>query len=98
MNKDIYELIEYSKEGILSKNIHKDNKSDITLFCMAKDAEMSEHTSTRQGFIYVLEGEGIFNLQGNKINMKKGTFIIMNKNAKHSLSVNKNLSFILILI
>ncbi|MFA4952751.1 MAG: cupin domain-containing protein [Candidatus Pacearchaeota archaeon] len=98
MNKNIYELIEYPKEGILSKNIHKDNKSDVTLFCMTKDAEMLEHTSTREGFIYVLEGEGIFNLEGKDIKMKKGTLIIMNKNEKHSLGANKNLSFLLTLI
>ena len=98
MNKDIYDLIEYPKEGILSKSIYKNNKSDVTLFCMAKDAKMSEHTSTRQGFVYVLEGEGVFNLHGNKINMKEGTFIVMNKNAKHSLIANKNLSFLLTLI
>lgn len=98
MNKNLNDLIEYSKEGILSKSIHKDNKSDVTLFCMSKGTKISEHTSTRMGFIHVLEGEGIFNLEGKSIKMKRGIFIIMNKNAKHSLNADKDLSFLLTLI
>ena len=47
----IKELIEYPKSGILSKELSKTAKSNITLFCMAKGTELSEHTSTKEGFI-----------------------------------------------
>ncbi len=98
MNRNINELVEYSSKGILSKSIHKDNKSDVTLFCMSKGTELLEHTSAKSGFVYVLEGNGIFNLEGKDIKMKKGVLIFMNKNAKHSLRADKDLSFLLTLI
>lgn len=97
-SKDIKQLIEYSKDGVLSKVITKDNRLDITLFCMAMDTEISEHTSTKQGIVYVLEGKGIFNLEGKKIEMLPGIIILMKENAIHSLKAFENTSFLLILV
>ncbi len=95
MNQNLKELIEYPKSGILSKSLVKGE--NVTLFCMAKDGCMEEHTSTKKGFIYVLEGQGIFTLEDKKIKMEAGKFIFMGKNAVHSLKASKKTSFILIL-
>ena len=95
MTEKINELIEYSKKGILSKEIVKNDKLNITLFCMAEGTEMSEHTSTKPGTVYVVEGAGIFNLEGKDILMAPGVFIYMEENSVHSIKANKNTSFIL---
>lgn len=95
MNKNIKNLIEYPKEGILSKEIGKNDKIDVSLFCMVKNTEIGKHTSTKQGFIYVIKGKGIFNLEGKNIKMLPGTFIFMKKNAVHSLKVEENTAFML---
>ena len=97
MNKNIKELIEYPKEGILSKKIIKTDKADITLFCMAKGTEIEEHTSTKTGFVYILEGKGIFNLEDKDIKMEEGVFIFMKENAVHSLKAEENTAFLLVL-
>lgn len=94
----IHELIEYPSKGILSKNIIKGEQLDITLFCMAKGTEISEHTSTKQGFIYVVEGKGSFNLAGKDIVMAPGVLIDMKKNVVHSLQADENTSFMLVLV
>ena len=98
MDKNIIDMIEYPREGVLSKEIYKDKKSNVSLFCMAKNTDISEHTSTRMGFVYVIEGNGIFNLEGKDIIMKKGVLINMKENAKHSLKAIENTSFLLTLI
>ena len=90
-------MIEYPKQGVLSKEILREKRINCTLFCMAFGTEISEHTSTRQGIVYVIEGKGIFNLQGKNIEMKEGIFIYMEKNAIHSLKAEENTSFLLIL-
>ena len=92
--KNINPLIEYPREGILSKELVK-GKNNVTLFCMSKGSEMGEHTSTKEGFIYVIEGKGIFNLKGKKISMSNGILINMNKNDIHSLKAEENTSFLL---
>ncbi|MFH1590338.1 MAG: cupin domain-containing protein [archaeon] len=96
-NKNITEMIEYPKQGILSKDIKKEGLN-ITLFCMAKGTDISEHTSTKQGMVYVIEGKGIFNLEGKDIEMKKGVLIYMKENAVHSLKAEENTSFLLVLM
>ena len=95
MNKNIKELIEYPQEGILSKEITKEGKQDVGLFCMVKGTEIDKHTSTKQGFVYVVEGNGVFNLEGKDIKMLPGVFIFMKENAVHSLKAEENTSFIL---
>ncbi len=97
MDKEIKKLIEYPEKGILSKDIVKNNKLDITLFCMAKGTEISDHTSTKEGFVYIIEGDGIFNLEGKDIQMSSGVFVYMKENAIHSLKALDNTTFILVL-
>ena len=93
--KNIDKLIDYSKDGILSKVLINTKKNNITLFCMAKGTEISEHTSTKEGFIFVVEGKGTFNLEGEDIEMSPGIFIFMQKNAVHSVKAKENMTFIL---
>ena len=98
MNKserNIHELITYSQGGILSKELVKTGKLNITLFSMAKSTELTEHTSTKEGSVYVIEGNGTFTLEGEKIPMNPGVFIYMKKNAVHALKAKENTSFIL---
>lgn len=97
MKDNILKMIEYPGEGILTKQVVSEEKHDVTLFCMAKNSSISEHTSKRSGFIYVIEGDGVFVLEGKKIKMKPGVFIFMKENATHSLSVKLNTSFLLLL-
>lgn len=98
MIEKINEFIKYSKKGILSKEMVKNGKLNVTLFCLAKGTEMSEHTSTKQGFVYVLEGKGNFNLKGEDILMTAGVFIYMKANSVHSLRADENTSFLLVLV
>jgi quercetin dioxygenase-like cupin family protein len=95
MDKNIKQMIEYPKEGVLSKEIIKDKKLNVTLFCMAKNTEISEHTSTKSGTVYIIEGKGIFTLDGKEIIMKEGVLIHMKENAIHKLKAIENTSFLL---
>lgn len=98
MDKRINDLIAYSEGGILSKTVEKTEKMDVTLFCMAAGTDISEHTSRKQGFVYVVEGDGVFNLEGKEIRMMPGTFIYMREDAVHWLKAKENTSFILALV
>ena len=95
---NVKKLIEYSKGGILSKELEKKGKINLTLFCMAVGTEISDHTSTKEGFVYVLEGNGIFNLENKKIEMTENILIPLRKNVVHSLKVKEDTSFLLFLI
>lgn len=94
---DFKKLIKYSEKGILSKELEIGEEINLTLFCMGKGTEISDHTSTKNGFIYVIEGKGIFNLKGKEIKMLPNVLISFKKKAIHSLKVEKDTSFLLFL-
>lgn len=93
----IKDYIEYPASGILSKVLLKDDNCQYTLFCLAEGTEISEHTASRNATVNVLEGEGLFILEGKKITLTHGVFIVMPSNAPHSLHAHTNLSFLLTL-
>jgi len=97
-NVNLKEIIEYPRGGVLSKELSRGKGLNATLFCMANGTKISEHTATKPGFVYVIEGKGVFNIMGKKIAMLPGTFIRMEKNAVHSLRADENTSFILLLL
>ncbi len=98
INRDILDMIEYPKEGILSKELIRTENMNVDLFCMTSGKEISEHTSSKEGIVYVLEGKGKFVLEGKDIEMKPGVFIYITANAKHSLKAKEDTSFILVLM
>lgn len=96
--QNLNDLIDYSAGGIVSRELIKTAQNDVTLFCLAAKTAIAEHTATREGFVYVVEGNGSFNLAGEEIPMKPGTLIPMAENAVHSLKAEEDTAFILTLI
>jgi nitric oxide dioxygenase len=97
MMYDLAKMMEFPREGIFSKVIVKTDVANCTLMCLAKGSDISEHTSSREAAVTVLEGTGTFNLNGKKIKMKPGVLIFMPKHAPHSLSAKENLAILLTL-
>lgn len=93
--ENLEEVMKFSEKGIFSKVLAKTNISNHTLLCLAKGADMSEHTSTREAAVTVLKGKGTFILRRKKIKMRPGVFIFMPKNAPHSLSADEDLAILL---
>jgi quercetin dioxygenase-like cupin family protein len=91
------ERIEYPAGGVLSKVILKDNNCQYTLFCLTAGTNISEHTSTRNAVINVIDGQGILTLEGEDIQLEPGIFVFMRANAPHALKAEQNLAFILTL-
>ena len=98
MEINLKEMIEYSPGGITSKVVLKDDPVNVTLFCMAAGTDMSEHTSKKKGTVHVLDGDGVFVLEGREIPMKPGVLIHLERDAVHSLSAKENTCFLLTLI
>lgn len=93
----LHEKIEYPEVGVLSKVLIKDASCQYTLFCLAKGTEISEHTSTRNATVHVIEGQGILTLDKQEISLQPNVFVFMSANAPHALKAKENLTFLLIL-
>ncbi|HAG79767.1 MAG TPA: cupin domain-containing protein [Cyanobacteria bacterium UBA12227] len=89
--------IEYAETGVLSKVLLKLSYCQYTLFCLASGTDISEHTSTRNAVVQVIEGRGILTLEGQDILLEPGVFVCMPANAPHALKADENLAFLLTL-
>lgn len=90
-------MIEYPDAGVLSKVITADSCCQYTLFCLAAGTEISEHTSTRNATLQVIEGCGTLTLEGREVTLEPGVFVLMLANAPHALKADANLTFLLTL-
>lgn len=93
----LHDKIEYPEAGVLSKVLLKDNVCQYTLFCLAAGTDISEHTSTRNAVVQVLQGRGVLTLEGKAIDLEPGIFVFMPANAPHALQADENLAFLLTL-
>lgn len=89
--------IEYAETGILSKVLLKLPYCQYTLFCLAAETDIAEHTSTRNAVVHVIEGQGRLTLEGEDITLEAGVFVFMPANAPHALKATSNLAFLLTL-
>lgn len=93
----LHHLIEFPEAGVLSKILLKDSYCQYTLFCLAAGTEISEHTSTRNATVQVLQGTGTLTLNGDPVSLAPGVFVFMPANAPHALQAKDNLAFLLTL-
>lgn len=94
---NLAQKIEYAETGVLSKVLLKLPYCQYTLFCLATGTDISEHTSTRNAVVQVLEGNGTLTLNGEEIDLMPGVFVFMPANAPHALKAPENLAFLLTL-
>jgi len=89
--------VEYAETGVLSKVLLKVPHCQYTLFCLAAQTDIAEHTSTRNAVVSVIEGQGTLTLAGQDIILEPGVFVFMPANAPHALTAETNLAFLLTL-
>ncbi len=96
--RDLEKLMQFPAEGVFSTVIAKSETYNCTLMCLAKGTGIDTHTSTKEGIVYVIKGKGLFKLFEKKIEMTPGVFIVMPKNAPHSLKADEDLAILLMLV
>lgn len=86
--------IEYAESGVRRQILAKDEKRQAILVCLKAGTHLSSHSSSHDGFITVIEGQGVFTLEGQEIALEPGVFIAMPANAVHSVNAIANLAFL----
>lgn len=86
--------IEYKDEGVHRQIIVKDEKRQAVLVCLKAGTYLSKHTSSYDGFMTVIEGQGVFTLEEQEIALEPGVFIAMPAHVAHSVNAITNLAFL----
>jgi nitric oxide dioxygenase len=92
---DLESMIEFPRDGIVSKTVLKTTGKDITLFCMSTGQLMSSHTSSYPAIIHVLQGNGEVTLAKKKYEAKPNSWFYMPADLPHAIKATENLVFLL---
>lgn len=95
--KDLNSLIEFAKDGIVSKTFLERPGAKMVLFCMSKGQALSEHTASMPAAIHVLRGKAVVHLDQEEHECSPGTWIYMPTEQKHAVDATEDLVFLLTL-
>jgi quercetin dioxygenase-like cupin family protein len=87
--------IEYSPNGIISRQIIRNSAGNVTLFSFDEGQSLSEHTASFDEIIQVLEGEASVIIDGKENILTSGEAIIMPANVPHALKAVRKFKMIL---
>jgi len=91
------DMIEFAKDGIVSKTLLKAVDKEVSLFCMSAGQSLSTHTSTFPAIIHVLRGKGEVTLANKKYEAKPNAWFYMPANLPHAVQAIEDLVFLLTL-
>lgn len=90
--------VEVRPGEVVSKTLVQNDAVSMTLFAFDKDEEIGEHDSSGDAMVNVLEGVGIFTVDGKKYEVKAGESLIMPAKIPHALFAKEKCKMLLIVI
>ena len=90
--------VDYSPEGIVSKQVIKKEKGNITLFAFDKGQQLSEHSAPFDAMVQVLEGKAEILINRVPYKLNAGDAIIMPANIPHAVNAVEKFKMLLTMI
>ncbi len=96
--RTLKQLIEYSKDSVVSKTIVDKEAGTITLFAFDKGQALSKHQAPFDATVFVVEGKAIITIGDKENRVSAGQIIIMPANMPHSVRAQEQFKMLLIMI
>lgn len=94
----LVDLVEYSKDSIVSKTILDKSAGTITLFAFDKGQKLSEHTAPYDAVVQVLDGRSQLTIDGEEKQVTAGEIIVMPGNVPHAVKAQEKFKMLLTMI
>ena len=95
---ELKNFIACQKNSVVSKEIIKSARGNVTVFSFDEGEGLSEHTSPYNAMVYVIDGKVEIKMSGKPCNLKEGEMIIMPKGKPHSLKALEKFKMMLVMI
>jgi quercetin dioxygenase-like cupin family protein len=90
--------VEYSTGGIVSKQVIKNEKGNISLFAFDKGEGLSEHTAPFDAIVQIIDGKANIIIDGKNYFLDAGETIIMPANISHAVQAVEKFKMVLTMI
>ena len=95
---NLSQQIEYSKGGVISKQILKNQAGNVTLFSFDKEQGLSEHAAPFDALVQIIDGKAEVTIGGIAHTLETGQIIIMPANIPHALFATEQFKMLLTMI
>lgn len=95
---DLSALVDYSANGIVSKQVLEKKTGNVTLFAFDEGQKLSEHTAPFDAMVQVLEGKGEIIINRKSFLLDAGKSIIMPANVPHAVNAVAKFKMLLTMI
>ena len=92
------DLVNYQEGSVVSRQIIKQDKGNVTLFAFDQHQGLTEHTSPFDALAHVLEGEAEIRISGKPLRVKAGEMVLMPANQPHALTAITKFKMLLTMI
>jgi len=92
------ESVDYSTQSVISRQVLKSEKGNITLFAFDKGEGLSEHTAPFDAMVLLLDGKAEIIIGGKPNALQTGEAIIMPANIPHALKAVERFKMMLVMI
>ena len=93
---DLLQEVAPPATAMTSRVLHKDERFNITLFGFAAGHELKTHSVPIPALIYVVEGEGEFDLGSETVQVRSGSFIRMEALLPHAVRAKSPFRMLLV--
>lgn len=90
--------VAYQDGQVVSKTIHQDEHSSITLFAFDKNEEISTHESGGDAFVTCLDGTGKITIDGVEYILNEGQSIVMPAKHPHAVFGQEKFKMLLVVV
>lgn len=94
----VQELVQYQAGSVVSRQIVKQEKGNVTIFAFDEGQELSEHTAPFDALVHVIDGEAEITISGKAIRTKPGEMVLMPANQPHALKAAGRFKMVLTMI
>jgi len=95
---DLLQQIEYSKGGIISKQILKNQAGNVTLFSFDEGQGLSEHTAPFDALVQIIDGKANITIGGTPHLLESGQIIILPAQVPHAVYAVERFKMVLTMI
>lgn len=95
---DFNKALEYSADGIVSKQVMIKSTGNVTLFAFDKGQRLSEHSAPFDAMLQVLEGKAEVIIDQQPFHLEAGQTIIMPANIPHGVNAIERFKMLLTMI
>jgi quercetin dioxygenase-like cupin family protein len=92
------DLVDYAIGGVVSKQVIKAEKGNVTLFAFDSGQGLSEHSAPFDALVQIIEGTAQIIIGGKPFDLEAGESIIMPANISHALKATSAFKMLLTMI